>query len=74
MLRPQAVEQSSGVELILHAGDVGTPQALTDLCALAPVVAVCGNNDKDAWADELPDWELVQIDGIDKVKNRREHG
>ena len=55
--------------MLLQAGDAGTPQVLTDPRARALVVAVCGNNDKGARADELPAREVVEIEGIDKVKN-----
>ncbi len=41
---PQAVlEALKGVDLILHAGDVDDPAALTPLRAVAPVYAVRGN-------------------------------
>ena len=32
-------------------------------------VAVCGNDDEWAWADEVPVREALQIEGIDKVKS-----
>jgi putative phosphoesterase len=35
----------SGVELILHAGDVGGSDILTELATIAPVKAVFGNTD-----------------------------
>jgi putative phosphoesterase len=34
-----------GVDLILHAGDVGSPEVLERLAEIAPVFAVEGNND-----------------------------
>ena len=43
-----------GVDHIIHAGDVGSPQVLAELRALAPVTAVQGNCDCDAWAQALP--------------------
>lgn len=61
LVRPQAIEALRGVELILHAGDVGNPGVLEALNGIAPVVAVRGNNDKGEWAEELPDWEVVEI-------------
>jgi putative phosphoesterase len=61
MLRPEAVEALRGVELILHAGDVGSPEVLEALKVIAPVVAVRGNNDKGAWAEELPPWEVAEV-------------
>ncbi|MBP6875313.1 MAG: metallophosphoesterase family protein [Candidatus Eisenbacteria bacterium] len=54
LVRPEAIEALRGSDLILHAGDVGTPEVLEKLRALAPVVAVRGNADRGAWAQELP--------------------
>lgn len=44
-LRPKVFEAFEGVERILHAGDVGPPEILIDLAAIAPVTAVHGNTD-----------------------------
>ena len=54
LLRREAVEALRGSELILHAGDVGDPKILEELRKLAPVVAVRGNVDTEAWAKALP--------------------
>jgi hypothetical protein len=61
LLRPEAVRALEGVEMILHAGDVGGPEVLEALGRLAPVFAVRGNNDRGAWAEELPEWEVVEV-------------
>ena len=61
LLRPQAVDALTGVDIILHAGDIGDSAVLDDLRAIAPVVAVRGNNDKGEWAEALPDWEVVEV-------------
>ena len=61
LVRPQALEALKGVEMILHAGDVGNQQVLDTLNEIAPVVAVRGNNDKGDWAEALPDWEVVEV-------------
>lgn len=45
LLRPEVFEALAGVELILHAGDVGSRSVLTELRAIAPVRAVFGNTD-----------------------------
>lgn len=45
MLRPGVFAALAGVELILHAGDVGPCEVLTELEAIAPVLAVFGNTD-----------------------------
>jgi putative phosphoesterase len=64
LLRPEAVAALQGVDLILHAGDVGSAEVLETLKSIAPVVAVRGNNDKGAWADELPRWEVAEVGAI----------
>jgi putative phosphoesterase len=64
LLRPEAVEALKGVELILHAGDIGKPEVLTELEKIAPVVAIRGNNDRDAWALEVPEVRDVEIGGL----------
>ena len=59
LLRPEAARALSGVDLIVHAGDVGSPEVLTKLKALAPVFAVRGNVDTESWAAELPATAIV---------------
>ena len=54
LLRPKAVAALRGSELIIHAGDVGDPEILDQLGALAPLVAVRGNIDTADWARRLP--------------------
>lgn len=49
LLRPQAVEALKGVDLIVHAGDIGSPDVIDGLSAIAPVRAVRGNIDKEIW-------------------------
>lgn len=45
MVRPRVHEVLAGVELILHAGDVGGDEVLDELSLIAPVLAVYGNTD-----------------------------
>lgn len=61
LVRPQALDALRGAEMILHAGDVGNSEVLEVLSAIAPVVAVRGNNDKGEWAEGLPHWEVVEV-------------
>lgn len=61
LLRVEAVGALRGVDLILHAGDIGAPEILTALEALAPVRAVRGNNDRDVWARRLPEREIITL-------------
>jgi putative phosphoesterase len=60
LLRGQAIEALRGSELIIHAGDVGKPEILTELRRLAPVIAVKGNIDKGSWASEWPATAMVE--------------
>ncbi len=62
LLRPQALKALHGVDLIIHAGDVGEPEILEALKAIAPVFAVRGNTDTDAWALALPETEVIELD------------
>lgn len=62
LLRPEAVRALAGCDLILHAGDVGRPEILDELAALAPVRAVRGNVDGGALAG-LPWTEAVDLGG-----------
>ncbi len=63
LLRPEALAALAGVELILHAGDVGAPEVLAGLAGVAPVLAVRGNVDGGAWANALPETQTTQIGG-----------
>ena len=64
LLRPQALDALRGCDLIIHAGDVGSPEILEPLRALAPTHAVRGNVDKGPWADRLPMTEIVDVGGL----------
>ena len=64
LLRPQAVEALRGSALIIHAGDVGRPEILDELGRIAPVVAVRGNVDRDAWAERLPQSEIIEHEDV----------
>lgn len=48
LLRPEVHDALAGVELILHAGDVGGEDILHELRAIAPTLAVRGNTDAPA--------------------------
>jgi putative phosphoesterase len=59
LLRDEALAAMAGSNLILHAGDVGAPEILDRLRAIAPLFAVRGNIDTAAWASELPETTVV---------------
>jgi uncharacterized protein len=60
LVRPEAVRALQGVDLVIHAGDIGKPEVLAALKAISPLVAIKGNNDLGAWAKPLPDTQLLQ--------------
>jgi putative phosphoesterase len=64
LLRPEALAALRGSEHIIHAGDVGAPEILETLAAIAPLTAIRGNVDQAAWARTLAETELLEIGGI----------
>lgn len=63
LLRPEAVRELRGSDIIIHAGDVGRPDVLGHLMAIAPVFAVRGNVDGGPWAAPLPLTETFTFGG-----------
>jgi putative phosphoesterase len=63
LVRPEVFDALNGVELILHAGDVGGRGVLDELRAIAPVRAVYGNTDMagDPFLEESID---LDADGL----------
>jgi len=53
-----------GVDVLLHAGDVGELWVLDRLSAIAPVIAVHGNDEAAAVQRELPYQQLVVAGGV----------
>jgi uncharacterized protein len=63
-LPPVVLDVFRGVDLILHAGDVGTLDVLDRLSAAAPVVAVHGNDERYPEAQrELPYQQVLALGG-----------
>ncbi|MGY4154331.1 putative phosphoesterase [Bradyrhizobium sp. USDA 4461] len=63
LLRPEAERRLTGVDNIVHAGDIGRPEIVDALRRIAPVTAIRGNVDSGAWAREYPDTKLVRLAG-----------
>lgn len=61
LLRHEALEMLKGVDMIIHAGDVGDPAILQKLKEIAPVVPVRGNCDKGEWAYKLNKTEVISL-------------
>lgn len=65
LLRPAAVDFLRGCELIIHAGDIGGATLLEALVAVAPVVAVRGNNDREGELADLPETTRLQVGEVE---------
>jgi len=61
LVRPAALAELRGADLIVHCGDVGGPSVLDALRAIAPVRVVRGNNDTGAWAADLPRDDVIEL-------------
>lgn len=64
LLRPEAVAALKGSDLIIHAGDVGAPDVIDELCKVAPTFVVRGNIDTAHWAGALPATADVEVGGL----------
>ena len=63
LLRPEAEARLAGADHIIHAGDIGGPEVVPRLRRLAPVTAIRGNVDREAWADAFPETAVVMLAG-----------
>jgi putative phosphoesterase len=63
LLRPEAEARLAGADHIIHAGDIGAPDIVPRLLRLAPVTAIRGNVDEDAWAEAYPETAVVTLAG-----------
>jgi hypothetical protein len=64
LVRPEALRFLAGSDAIVHAGDIGKPEVLQALQALAPLHAIRGNNDTGAWAKDLQDTLTIEAGGV----------
>ncbi|HEX3951582.1 MAG TPA: metallophosphoesterase family protein [Steroidobacteraceae bacterium] len=64
LLRPEAKDFAGACDYIIHGGDIGSQAILDQLSALAPLVAVKGNNDRASWTAHLPETELIRVGGV----------
>src|SRR2546426_9392758 len=63
-LDPRVPPALKGVDLILHAGDIGAEGVLAGLARIAPVTAVAGNNDAKLAQLGLPLRLDVELEGV----------
>ncbi|HEX3912599.1 MAG TPA: metallophosphoesterase family protein [Steroidobacteraceae bacterium] len=64
LLRSEALAFAAGSDYIIHGGDIGSAEILERLSAIAPLIAVKGNNDRQPWAAHLPASEMIRVGGI----------
>jgi putative phosphoesterase len=64
LLRPEVRAFLAGCDYIVHGGDVGAAGILEQLAAMAPLIAVRGNNDTQPWAARLRETELIRVGNV----------
>jgi putative phosphoesterase len=64
LLRPEALDFLAGCDHIVHGGDIGAPDILERLAAIAPLTVVRGNNDTAAWARAIPETARLELNGL----------
>jgi putative phosphoesterase len=64
LLRPEALAFLAGADHIVHGGDIGGPDILERLAAIAPLTVVRGNNDTAPWARALPETARVDFGAV----------
>jgi hypothetical protein len=62
LLRPEIAPALTGVDRILHLGDIGKISILRDLEKIAPVTAIRGNIDSEGPCSDLPETEVVLVE------------
>ena len=65
LLRDEACQRLAGVDLILHAGDIGAPEVIEALAMIAPTFAIRGNIDVAPWAHALPETASIKLGSAD---------
>ena len=64
LLRPEALDFLAGADHIVHGGDIGSPDILERLVAIAPLTVVRGNNDTAPWARAIPETARVEVGNV----------
>jgi hypothetical protein len=64
LLRHEAIAALKSSDCIIHAGDIGDPKILDALREIAPVTAVRGNVDREAWARKIPLTDVLEAGDI----------
>ena len=64
LLRSEALAALRGSDYIIHGGDIGDPAILKKLAGIAPVTAIRGNVDRDAWTRKIPATNVLEVSGV----------
>jgi putative phosphoesterase len=64
LLRPEALDFLAGSDHIVHGGDIGGPEILERLAAIAPLTVVRGNNDTAPWTTSVPGTARIDFGGV----------
>ncbi len=64
LLRAEAIAALQGSDYIIHAGDIGDSGILATLTTIAPVTAIRGNTDHEAWARKIPTTDLLEVGDV----------
>jgi len=64
LLRREAISALQRSDHIIHVGDIGNAAILDRLNEIAPVTAVRGNVDKGAWAQKIPESNVLEVEGV----------
>ncbi|WP_125152992.1 metallophosphoesterase family protein [Clostridium rectalis] len=63
LLRKEFIKELKGVNLIIHAGDMGNEDILNELNKISKVISVRGNCDKGNLKKILPFSEMIEFQG-----------
>jgi len=64
LLRESAAAALADSDIIIHAGDIDTPEILEALKKIAPVFPIRGNMDRNHAGMALPRYEIVEMNGV----------
>src|ERR1700722_14327011 len=64
LLRPEALVALGDCDRIIHAGDIGDPEILAALAAIAPLTAIRGNIDREPWARKIPATSVLEVENV----------
>lgn len=64
LLRPEIIEKIKECELVIHAGDIASKEAVEEIEALGTAYFVRGNADKGSWAHRIPVSRELELYGL----------